>query len=153
MELNKLCLKSIEILKQTKTRRSAQSVFDVFYQMWADGYFDGYGMVELIKDEFGFGPYFYEHGNAEVYSNVKTWYKEQYGSRNSNQTVKVVEVSVGDLLEETDKAYGFDGGKIHRQGHPVVIWVPKSQVEYDNKNQTLVMPIWLAKEKNWMQTR
>ena len=41
---------------------------------------------------------------------------------------------------ETDKAYKFfDGAK--------VVWLPKSQVEWDETDRTMAMPEWLAKDK------
>lgn len=154
MTFDELCQKSIEILKQTNTRRSANALFDVFYQMWAEGGFDGYGLAEKVtENNVEFGQFFADHGNREVADMTKTWYKETFGARKQTQEVKMTTVSVGGLLEETEKAYGFDGGKIYRQGQPVVIWVPKSQVTYNEKNQTLEMPVWLAKEKNYMQCR
>ena len=49
----------------------------------------------------------------------------------------------GTLKFETPKAYLFDFG--HDEG----TWVPKSQVEIDEKGGgfTVTMPTWLAKEK------
>lgn len=46
----------------------------------------------------------------------------------------------GEILGETDKAYRFhDGARI--------VWLPKSQCEWDKDNQTMAMPEWLAMEK------
>jgi hypothetical protein len=153
--LNQLCEKALEILKQTKTRRSAQAIFDVFYHMWADGSFDGYGLAEKIaEDREQFAEYFVEHGNSQVYDNIKTWYKEKFGARKQTDEPKMITVSVGDLLQESDKAYCFHSGKFTngRYGlEPVGIWVPKSQVEYNGHNE-LTMPMWLAVEKNYMRS-
>ena len=152
MKFEELAQKSIEILKQTNTRKSAQGAFDVFFGMFNDGYFDGYGQAESVKDEFGFYEFFYETGNADVWVQVKAWYKNEFGSRKP-VAQKMTTISVGDLLEETDKAYGFDGGKIYRTGKPVIIWVPKSQVTYNSKRSTLELPVWLAQEKSYMQVK
>lgn len=41
---------------------------------------------------------------------------------------------------ETDLAWRFfDGAR--------VVWLPKSQVEWDPNDKTMTMPIWLAKDK------
>lgn len=154
--LNQLCEQALEILKQTKTRRSAQAMFDVFYQMFDWGEFDGYGQGPIIKIEDtnnDFRRYFVEHGNSEVYDNVKSWYKEKFGVRKQTSEPKMVTLNVGDLLRETDKAYCFNGGKFTQGRYglePTQIWVPKSQVEYDG--YSLTMPIWLAQEKNYMRS-
>lgn len=155
--LDKLCKQGIEILKQTHTRRSAQSLYDVFYMLWAEGYFDGYGMEEKVipenRDEFA--EIFVQHGNSEMYDEVKKWYKANYGTRKPSSTAPtMVTVGVGDLLKESDKAYCFHSGKYTngRYGlEPVGIWVPKSQVEW-NGHSELRMPVWLAVEKNYMRT-
>jgi hypothetical protein len=51
----------------------------------------------------------------------------------------IVDISA-DLKHETDGAYLIDSG----DGEPV--WVPKSQVEYDEMG-TFSMPEWLARDK------
>lgn len=153
--LDQLCTQAIEILKQTGTRRSANALFDVFYQMWAEGGFDGYGQSTLIKDEWGFSRFFYDHGNREIADMTKQWYVEHFGKRAPSTNEAVTTCSVGDLLKETEKAYCFHGGKYTngRYGlEPVGIWVPKSQVEYNAKNQTVTMPVWLAIQTNHMTT-
>lgn len=54
----------------------------------------------------------------------------------------------GELKGETEKAFKFyDGG--------VTEWLPKSQVEWHGKpptffHGTMVMPMWLAKEKGFV---
>jgi len=68
----------------------------------------------------------------------------------------MLEIYVGDLLQETAKAYGFDGGKIVNSEHSPessIIYVPKSQVEYDAAKSVLCLPVWLAIEKNYMQSQ
>ena len=46
-------------------------------------------------------------------------------------------------LGETAAAYRiFDGTKVE--------WVPKSQVEYDEDDGIFTMPMWLAKEKEFI---
>lgn len=47
------------------------------------------------------------------------------------------------ILVETERAYRIDAG-----GEPV--WVPKSQVEWDESDGTMAMPEWLAKEKGFI---
>lgn len=46
-----------------------------------------------------------------------------------------------EIKRETEKAYAIsdDGENI--------IWVPKSQVEFDEDQGTMAMPEWLAEEK------
>lgn len=152
--LDFLSTTAINILKETKIRRSKQALFDVFYLMWAEGQFDGYQTVEPIKDTFGFGYYFAEFGNSEISSQTSKWYDEQFGKRKQNPNQKMVTCGVGELLQETEKAYCFHGGKFTNGKYglePVRIWVPKSQVTYNDKTEELTMPAWLAKEKNYMQ--
>jgi hypothetical protein len=59
-----------------------------------------------------------------------------------------------ELRHETDKAYLiFDGRTEIKKGETVKsevrIWVPKSQVEFDN-DKTFIMPEWLALEKGFI---
>ncbi len=46
----------------------------------------------------------------------------------------------GVLLNETERAYRLNDGT-----H--VVWLPKSQCEWDPTDGTMAMPSWLAKEK------
>jgi hypothetical protein len=46
----------------------------------------------------------------------------------------------GRLLAETEKAYKFDNGTR-------VVWLPKSQCEWDEQDKRMTMPQWLAMEK------
>jgi hypothetical protein len=46
----------------------------------------------------------------------------------------------GEIRNETEKAYQFFDGKR-------VVWLPKSQCEWDSDDKTMAMPEWLAKEK------
>lgn len=46
----------------------------------------------------------------------------------------------GEIQGETEKAYRFFDGKI-------TVWLPKSQCEWDKDAKIMVMPEWLAKEK------
>lgn len=51
----------------------------------------------------------------------------------------LVDIS-GELRAETDKAYRFfDGIRI--------VWLPKSQCQWDEEDKTMTMEEWLAKEK------
>lgn len=46
----------------------------------------------------------------------------------------------GEIRGETEKAYRFyDGAQI--------VWLPKSQCEWDPAERTMAMPEWLAKDK------
>lgn len=46
----------------------------------------------------------------------------------------------GEVRHETDKAFlFFDGAR--------EVWLPKSQVEWDEKGAIMTMPEWLAVEK------
>lgn len=46
----------------------------------------------------------------------------------------------GEIKHETEKAYRFfDGSKL--------VWLPKSQVEWDPDSKTMTMPVWLATER------
>lgn len=155
-QFNELCQKAIEILKQTKVRRSKQALFDVFFGMWNNGYFDGYGEAGRVEDTFGFSQFFLAHGNADVASLTGRWYTDTYGKRKAPKTVKMVTCGVGELLRETERAYCFHGGKLTNKGRhgpePTQIWVPKSQIEYNEQAGTVTMPVWLAQEKNYMRT-
>ena len=46
----------------------------------------------------------------------------------------------GEIQGETEKAYRFFDGK-------KTVWLPKSQCEWDKDAKIMVMPEWLAKEK------
>jgi hypothetical protein len=46
----------------------------------------------------------------------------------------------GEIKGETEKAYRFYDGKI-------TVWLPKSQCEWDDLEEVMTMPEWLAKEK------
>lgn len=80
----------------------------------------------------------------------KPAYDAEYGKRKKAGNVAMTEVYVGDLLEETEKAYKFDSGKMLGFNRPNGYWVPKSQVTYNEQESTLLMPVWLAREKNYM---
>lgn len=152
---DQLCHQAIDILKLTGVRRSKTALFDVFYQMWANGYFDGYGQAEPVPDTFGYNHFFPEYGNREIADMTAKWYDEQFGKRKSNTNVAMTRCGVGDLLQESDQAYCFHGGKFTngRYGlEPAGIWVPKSLVTYDPANSEITLPVWLAQEKNYMRS-
>lgn len=46
----------------------------------------------------------------------------------------------GTVMGGTEKAYRFYDGKI-------TVWLPKSQVEWDEESHTMTLPEWLAIEK------
>lgn len=51
----------------------------------------------------------------------------------------LVDIS-GEIREEREKAYLFyDGTRM--------VWLPKSQCEWDQDDKTMAMPLWLAKDK------
>ena len=55
---------------------------------------------------------------------------------------KLVDIAA-EKLGETAAAYRiFDGTKVE--------WVPKSQVEYNEDDGVFTMPMWLAKEKEFI---
>lgn len=152
---DQLCHQALDILKRTGVRRSKTALFDVFYQMWANGYFDGYGQADPVLDTFGYNHFFPEHGNREIADMTAKWYDEQFGKRKQSGDVKMVTCGVGELLQETNKAYCFHGGKFTngRYGlEPVGIWVPKSQVSYNQATEEVTLPVWLAQEKNYMRS-
>ncbi len=45
----------------------------------------------------------------------------------------------GEIRAETAAYQFYDGAK--------VVWLPKSQVEFDPDSKTMEMPVWLAKDK------
>jgi len=47
----------------------------------------------------------------------------------------------GEVLSETEKAYQFSDGARR-------VWLPKSQVEWHEEDQIMVIPEWLAKDKD-----
>lgn len=51
----------------------------------------------------------------------------------------LIDIAV-DLKRETEKAYLVSDGAQE-------VWLPKSQVEYDEDAKTMAMPEWLAKDK------
>ena len=46
----------------------------------------------------------------------------------------------GEIIHETERAYKFNDGAR-------VVWLPKSQCEWDQDTKTMTMPVWLATEK------
>lgn len=53
--------------------------------------------------------------------------------------MKLIDIA-GEVQGETEKAYRFfDGTR--------VVWLAKSQCEWDPDDKTMAMPEWLAKEK------
>jgi hypothetical protein len=52
----------------------------------------------------------------------------------------LVDIS-GEIHGETDNAYRFHDGLR-------IVWLPKSQCEWDEDDKTMAMPEWLAKEKD-----
>lgn len=57
------------------------------------------------------------------------------------------------IRHETDKAYlVYDGRDENIKGEKKEIrtWLPKSQVEYNEKDKVFIMPEWLALEKGFI---
>lgn len=52
---------------------------------------------------------------------------------------KLIDIT-GQILSETERAYFFTDGEKK-------VWLPKSQVEWDEEDNTITMPEWLAIEK------
>ncbi len=50
------------------------------------------------------------------------------------------------LLRETDKAYGV-ANNLGKGKPSEVVWLPKSQVEWDSDAKIMTVPEWLAAEK------
>jgi hypothetical protein len=46
----------------------------------------------------------------------------------------------GDVRGETDRAYYFNDGTR-------MVWLPKSQCQWDQSERVLTLPEWLAREK------
>lgn len=53
-----------------------------------------------------------------------------------------VKTKTGTLVKETDKAWLAD-----LDTHDEPVWLPKSQVEYDEDDHTFTIPLWLCEEK------
>lgn len=129
-----------KILKAEKIRRSPLNLHILITGgYWLEGDYPRLDQLQIAAREL----------DLDEWSVFKPAYDTHYGKRKKSATVKTTEVHVGDLLEETDKAYGFFSGKMLGAYKPYIIWVPKSQVEYNGKD-ILIMPVWLAIEKNWM---
>ena len=60
-------------------------------------------------------------------------------SRTYRTTTNLVDIDA-ELLRETAAAYQIGYGD-------VIVWVPKSLVEYDERSSTFTMPEWLAIDK------
>lgn len=68
--------------------------------------------------------------------------------------IKLIDIAA-ELRHETDKAYFvYDGRSEIKKGDTVKselrIWLPKSQVEYNEDDGTFAMPEWLALEKGFI---
>lgn len=129
-----------KILKAEKIRRSPSNLHTLITGNWALE--NDYPQLDKLQRAA-------RKLDLDDYLIFKPAYDAHYGKRKKSATVKMTDVYVGDLLEETDKAYGFFSGKMLGYNRPLVIWVPKSQVEYNGRD-ILIMPVWLAIEKNWM---
>ena len=68
--------------------------------------------------------------------------------------MKLIDIAA-ELRHETDKAYlVYDGRSEIKKGDTAPselrIWLPKSQVEYNEHDKIFVMPEWLALEKGFI---
>jgi len=54
---------------------------------------------------------------------------------------KITEVE-GEVFHETDKAYLFS-----TEDRAAAVWLPKSMCEWDESDDTMQLPEWLAEEK------
>jgi hypothetical protein len=55
---------------------------------------------------------------------------------------KIIEIE-GEVHGETENAYRFFDGE-------TTAWLPKSQCEWDDEDETMQMPEWLALEKGFI---
>lgn len=65
---------------------------------------------------------------------------------------KLIDIAA-ELRHETDKAYlVYDGRDENIKGEKKEIrtWLPKLQVEYDEKDKVFTMPEWMALEKGFI---
>lgn len=130
-----------EILKAEKIRRSPSNLHTLITDNWSlEGDYSQLRELQILACQSDF----------DDWSVFKPAYDAKYGKRKASTNVAMTEVCVGDLMEETEKAYQFDSGKLLGFNRPYGIWVPKSQVTYNKEESTLTMPVWLAAEKNWM---
>jgi len=54
------------------------------------------------------------------------------------------EFDYDELVHETDLAWGLDMG----DGPDELVWFPKSQCELDEDTETIIVPVWLAEQKD-----
>lgn len=141
-EQMKLFNELAKILKAEKIRRSPSNLHTLITgNWWLEGDYPQLDELQISSRQL----------DLDDWSVFKPAYDAYYGKRKVSSTPpEVIEVYVGDLLEETDKAYGFFSGKMLGPSRPYILWVPKSQVTYNERGSILTMPIWLAIEKNWM---
>lgn len=59
-----------------------------------------------------------------------------------NKKRELVDIA-GEILFETELAYRFDAGDRTE-------WIPKSQCQWDQDEQVMTMPEWIAKEKGFI---
>jgi len=67
---------------------------------------------------------------------------------------KLIDIAA-ELRHETDKAYLIYDGRSHikkgdTQPSDLLIWIPKSQCEYNEDDGSFAMPEWLALEKGFI---
>lgn len=68
--------------------------------------------------------------------------------RNNSKKLHDFGPDVIQLECQSDKAFGVQNGdKDPRTKMLKIIWLPKSEVEYDKETKTFTMPEWLAYEK------
>lgn len=68
--------------------------------------------------------------------------------------MKLIDIAA-EIRHETDKAYlVYDGRSEIKKGDTAPselrVWLPKSQVEYNEDDKTFAMPEWLALEKGFI---
>lgn len=73
-----------------------------------------------------------------VYLNNRPQRRPQLPQR-PHQSRELADIS-GEIHGETERAYRFYDGK-------TMVWLPKSQCEWDDQSHVMTMPEWLALEK------
>jgi len=147
LERSEVIKELVKILKANGWRKSATNVHSLVQDNLAD--------IKQSRDSFMHLLDAADEYELWDWRTCKSAYQEVYGKRKkSSKPAKMTTVSVGQLLDETEKAYKFSTGKMTNRGrYPQLagVWVSKSQVSYNEVLSELEMPVWLAIEKNWMR--
>jgi hypothetical protein len=79
-------------------------------------------------------------GYVRAHNRQRTYYVRGQHTMIYKQHENELTDITGEIRGETERAWRFFDGKI-------IVWLPKSQCEWDENDKTMTLPVWLAKDK------